>query len=169
VARIVEGLTPTQRARFVFQAPPNNFQDFEQLVVLDRNITYANQTRKIPAATVRADAVETHATKSTPFAVLFPSRAGSPLLGLWTINEHRYNRGRVPQPFQVGDLVYYKNHPISHAGRRIAAKLMPRYKGPFKVDRFLTPVTVRLVMPTTGQFVTRAHVSLLKGGVVQRD
>jgi hypothetical protein len=126
-------------------------------------------------------------------------RAGSPLLNQWTINEllpvkwtkrqlgqkwtqvrqslyksranleHRYNRNRVPQPFKVGDLVYYKNHPISHAGRHIAAKLMPRYKGPFKIYRFLTPVTVRLVMPTTGQFVTRAHVSLLKGGVVQRD
>jgi hypothetical protein len=65
VARIVEGLTPSQRARFVFQASPNNFQDFEQLVVLDRNITYAEKTRKIPAATVRVNAVETHATTST--------------------------------------------------------------------------------------------------------
>jgi hypothetical protein len=51
----------------------------------------------------------------------------------------------------------------------MAAKLMPRYKGPFKIGRFLTPVTVRLVMPTKGQFVTKAHVSLLKGGIGQQD
>jgi len=47
-------------------------------------------------------------------------------------------------------LVYYRNHPVSHAGRKITAKLQPRWKGPFKVDKFLTPVTVRFVDPTNG-------------------
>jgi hypothetical protein len=74
----------------------------------------------------------------------------------------RYNRNRVPQPFRIGDLVYYKNHPISDATRRITAKLLPRYKGPFRVEAFLAPVTVQLVDLGTGRFVTRAHVSLLK-------
>jgi hypothetical protein len=81
----------------------------------------------------------------------------------------RYNRDRVPPPFQVGDLVYYKNHPISHAGRRMAAKLMPRYRGPFRVEVFLTPVTVRLVNPVSGRFVSRAHVSLLRPGARSPD
>jgi hypothetical protein len=80
---------------------------------------------------------------------------------------NRYNRNRVPQPFQ-GDLVYSRN-PVSHTGRQITAKLMPRYKGPFKVGKFLTPVTVRLVDPTNGNFVTRAHVSLLKPGPSVQD
>jgi hypothetical protein len=83
--------------------------------------------------------------------------------------ERRYNKNRVPQPFKIGDLVYYKNHPISHAGRQIAAKLMPHYKGPFKVDRFLTPVTVSLGDPVTGRLITKAHVSLLKAGRVPID
>jgi hypothetical protein len=82
---------------------------------------------------------------------------------------NRYNRNRVPQSFKEGDLVYYRNHPISHAGRQITAKLMHRYKCPFKVDKFLTPVTARLVDPTTGNFVTRAHVSLLKPGPSVQD
>jgi hypothetical protein len=82
-----------------------------------------------------------------------------------TLVAQRYNRNLVPQPFQVGDMVYYKNHPISHAGRHMAAKLMPRYRGPFRVDAFLTPVTVRLVHPGSGRFVTRAHVSLLKAAM----
>ena len=76
--------------------------------------------------------------------------------------ERRYNLRRRPNPFKVGDLVYYKNHPISHAGKRVAAKLMPRYKGPFRIDAFLTPVTTKLVDPVSGRFITRAHISLLK-------
>jgi hypothetical protein len=91
---------------------------------------------------------------------MFPFRSESPFLNRWKISELlpekvnqkllrqklaavrrslcksqanlalRYNRNRVPTPFKLGDLVYYKNHPISHAGRHIAAILMPRYKGP---------------------------------------
>jgi len=132
------------------------------------------------------------ATKATSFEVIFPFRAGSPLLHKWNILEllpeksnkailkrkwammkqnlansrnnieRRYNRNRQPNPFTVGDLVCYKNHPICHAGKRVAAKLMLRYKGPLKIDSFLTPVTVRLVHPVSGIFITRAHLSLIK-------
>ena len=80
--------------------------------------------------------------------------------------EVRYNQLRKPVPFKVGDRVYYKNHPISKAGQKIAAKLMPRYRGPFEIAKFLTPVTVSLVDPDTKRFVTRSHVSLLKPGTV---
>jgi hypothetical protein len=78
--------------------------------------------------------------------------------------ERRYTQNRRPNPFKVGDMVYYKNHPISSAGKHISAKLMPRYKGPFKIQSMLTPVTVRLSDPVTDRWVTRAHVSLLKPG-----
>jgi hypothetical protein len=81
----------------------------------------------------------------------------------------RYNRSRVPHPFKVGYLVYYRNHPISHAGRLITAKLLHRWKGPFMIDCFSTPVTAKLVEPSTGTFVTRAHVSLLKAGPRLQD
>jgi transposase InsO family protein len=137
---------------------------------------------------------EHEATRATPFSVMFPFRSNSPLLNRWKINEllpekisprmlrrkwsmvkqnlvkshdrlaKRYNSNRKPVPFKVGDLVYYRNHPVSHAGRQVTAKLQHRWKGPFKVSKFLTPVTVRMVETTTGQFVTRAHVSLLKPG-----
>jgi hypothetical protein len=49
-ARIVEGLTPIQRARFVFQTLPTKFVHLEQLAVLDRNVTYADQTREAGGA-----------------------------------------------------------------------------------------------------------------------
>jgi hypothetical protein len=76
--------------------------------------------------------------------------------------ERRYNLRQSPNPFKVGELVYYKNHPISHVGKREAAKLMPQYRGPFRIEAFLTPITVKLVHPPNRQFITRAHISLLK-------
>jgi hypothetical protein len=71
---------------------------------------------------------------------------------------NRYSRNRVPEPSKAGDLVYYRNHPVSHAGRQNTAKLLHRWEYLFNVDSFLTPVTARLVALTTGNFVPRAHV-----------
>jgi len=86
--------------------------------------------------------------------MIFPFRFNSPLLNRSKINEllpekcnkrilkqrwamvkqnllkshanlaKRYNRNRTPVPFKVGDLVYYRNHPVSHARRKITAKLL---------------------------------------------
>lgn len=136
--------------------------------------------------------VEHEATRAAPFSVIFPFRSNSPLLNRWKINDllpekcnkrilkqrwatvkqnllkshaymaKRYNRNGAPAPFKVGDLVYYRNHPVSHAGRNVTAKLFHRWKGPFKIDKFLTRVTARLVDPTTSKLVMRAHVSQLK-------
>jgi hypothetical protein len=47
VGRIVEGLTPVQRARFVFQTAPSTFAHLDQMAVLDRNIAYADSTRRV--------------------------------------------------------------------------------------------------------------------------
>jgi hypothetical protein len=47
VAHIVEGLTPVQRARFVFQTVPSTFAHLDLMAVLDRNIAYADSTRQV--------------------------------------------------------------------------------------------------------------------------
>jgi hypothetical protein len=132
------------------------------------------------------------ATQATPFEIIFPFRVGTPLLHQWGIQElipgkcspqeirrlwsrvksslfrshqiaaNRYNRGRDPQPFKVGDLVYCRNHPLSRAAHKVSAKLSLRWRGPFRIDRFLTPVTARLIDPVKSTYVTRAHLSQLK-------
>jgi hypothetical protein len=142
---------------------------------------------------------EHESTKTSSFRVMFPIRAGSPLTNQWKIQEllpdnvdkrvlerrwaqvrqnlcrsgarveHRYNLRRYPNPYKLGDIFYYKNHPISHAGRREAAKLMPRYKGPYEIVRFLTPVSVSLSDPESSKIVTRAHISTLKPGTVCKN
>jgi hypothetical protein len=53
--------------------------------------------------------------------------------------------------------VYYKNHPISNAGKRETAKLMPRFKGPFGIAKFFTPVTAELVDPESSRYVTKTR------------
>ena len=46
VNNIIEGLAPTQRSSFVFQAMPTNYRDLDQLAILDQNLTLANQQRE---------------------------------------------------------------------------------------------------------------------------
>jgi hypothetical protein len=97
---------------------------------------------------------------------MFPFRAGSPLLHQWHIQDllpvkfttqkihklwgsvrcnlfhshqavaDKYNQGCIPHPFKVGDLVFCKNHPLSHVARKVSAKLFPRWRGPFLNDIF---------------------------------
>ena len=54
----IECLTPTQRARFVFQAPNSSFLQLETLAMVDRNISYADQTRAAQPAGVNISAIE---------------------------------------------------------------------------------------------------------------
>jgi hypothetical protein len=81
VQRIGEGLTPTQGARFVFQVPPSNFMQLEHLIVVDRNIAYADKTRKMSVSTTRAEAVVSNT--STTFVAESSRRPSSkkPLQG----------------------------------------------------------------------------------------
>jgi hypothetical protein len=136
------------------------------------------------------------ATEHTPFEIVFPFRARSPLLK-WKIQEllpekssprqlrckwnevrralqcshlrtvNRYNRGRKPNPLKVGDLVWVKSHPLSKSTQCVSAKLSLRWRGPYKNDAFLTPVTCRLVDPAHAGFFTRARLSQIKAAGLQ--
>ena len=57
---LVEGLTPTQSARFVFQTPPSTFLHLEQLMVVDRNVMYPDHTTTVRSTVVTVSAVECH-------------------------------------------------------------------------------------------------------------
>jgi hypothetical protein len=75
VGRIVEGLTPIQRARFVFQAPPISYAQLELLVIVDRNITYADAVREVPVPTGPSNAIETRAVTATARQVQISKKA----------------------------------------------------------------------------------------------
>jgi len=129
--------------------------------------------------------------KAVPFELMMGFPPNNPLANIWKIGDllpppgtadvkstwaaarrnlirarelvrRKYNKGRVANPFSVGDLVFCKTHPASSALDKRAAKLCHRWSGPHRIVKFLTPVTVRLADPRTGVVFRRAHISQLK-------
>lgn len=78
-----------------------------------------------------------------------------------------YNAHRATVPFKQGDKVFLKDHPVSNRTNKFSPKSAYRFKGPFELVKFYTPVTVELRDPE-GQ-LTRAHVSQLKPSYDQRS
>lgn len=76
-----------------------------------------------------------------------------------------YNLRRRPWKPVVGEKVLVKQHPQSKAIDQFAAKLAPKYDGPFEVIEFVSPVIVRIRGPDKRS--TRvAHLSELKPFVI---
>ena len=129
--------------------------------------------------------------KAVPFELMFGFPPNNPLANVWKIGDllpppdttnvkdtwaaarrnlirarelvrRKYNQGRVPNPFQVGDLVFCKAHPVSSAVDKRASKLSHRWSGPHRILKFLTPVTAQLGDPNSAKVVRRAHISHLK-------
>jgi len=129
--------------------------------------------------------------KGVPFELFLGYPPSSPLSNLWKVSDllpapgstdilsawnaakrnllrsrervrKRYNKGRIANPFKVGDLVFCQTHPISSAVNKKAAKLCYRWSGPHRILKFLTPVTARLGHPDTGEVFRKAHISQLK-------
>ena len=61
-------------------------------------------------------------------------------------NEQRYNRTRNPSPivFEENQIVLLKNYPKSNAARKKCAKLEPKFKGPFKIVKKLSPLNYEI-------------------------
>jgi hypothetical protein len=76
----------------------------------------------------------------------------------------RYNAGRRQVEYKEGDLVLLRLHPLSSKSLGRSAKLDLKWSTPFRIVKFVSPVTVLLANPDTGVIVRRAHVSQLKQG-----
>lgn len=130
--------------------------------------------------------------KNVPYELMFGQRPNNPLSNLWRIEDllpapgavdlkktweaarrnllrareqvrKKYNKGRRPNPFKVGMLVYLETHPLSSAADKRMAKLCHRWTGPHRILRMLTPVTVELgEVGNDGKIFRKAHVSQLK-------
>ena len=128
---------------------------------------------------------------NTPFSLMMTYKPNSPLSNLWQLSDllpdhptpgeiretwsraannlkmshqrlaRKYNSQRRPANFKVGDKVYVRNYPQSRRIDKFAAKLAPRFRGPFSIVSFTSPVSVRL-QDVNGSEI-RAHISQLKG------
>ena len=79
-----------------------------------------------------------------------------------------YNRKRREVYYQVGDLVRRRNHVLSSAEDRFAAKHAPKFIGPVEVIKVLSPV-VYLVKDLNVNRTTKVHVNDLKRFVPPRE
>lgn len=75
--------------------------------------------------------------------------------------ERYYNRRHRDVRFKVGDFVWKRNRVLSSAARHVAAKLAPKYAGPFEVVGVLSPVMYEL-RACDGTDAGRHHANDLK-------
>jgi transposase InsO family protein len=61
----------------------------------------------------------------------------------------------------LGDRVLKRDHPLSSGAKGFAAKLAPKYSGPYTITKVLSPVVYNLQSPS-GQKILRAHIKDLK-------
>ncbi len=85
----------------------------------------------------------------------------------FTRQSHHYNLRRRDWRCKIGDLVMKLEHPLSSAGKGFAAKLAPKYSGPYKVHRIISPVVYDL-KSMDNRIIKRVHVRHLKA-VEQND
>ncbi|XP_071579128.1 uncharacterized protein [Temnothorax nylanderi] len=72
-----------------------------------------------------------------------------------------YNLRRRPRRFRVGDLVLRRQHVLSSAAQNIAEKLAPKFQGPLRVKRVISPVVYELAQ-LNGSTVGKVHVKDVK-------
>ena len=79
-----------------------------------------------------------------------------------------YNRKHREVYYQVGDLVRQRNHVLSSAEDRFAAKYVPKFVGPAEVIKVLAPV-VYLVKDLHMNRTSKVHVNDLKHFMPPRE
>lgn len=78
-----------------------------------------------------------------------------------------YNLRRRPYNPKLGELVYCREHILSDKGKGVSNKLTPKYDGPYKIKRILSPVIVELQGKKKRGENMRVHVKDIK--VVDQD
>ena len=74
----------------------------------------------------------------------------------------RYDAGRKPHTYSVGEMVVYRLHVLSSKAQNISAKLALKWSKPVTVAKVVKPNVVLLANPDTGVIIRRAHVTQLK-------
>jgi hypothetical protein len=74
----------------------------------------------------------------------------------------RYDAGRSPSPYKVGDTVVFRMRLVSSKPNKVSAKLLLRWSRPVIIVKIIRPNVILLADPAAGVIVRRAHVSQLK-------
>lgn len=75
--------------------------------------------------------------------------------------QRHYNLRRRNWAPQIGDKIYIKNHVLSSAENKFNAKLAPKFKGPYRVEGFLSPTIIEIRNLETNKKST-SHIQDIK-------
>lgn len=79
----------------------------------------------------------------------------------FTAQSHNYNLRRREWTCHLGDKVMKREHPQSFAAKSFAAKLAPKFSGPYTVSKIISPVVYDL-KSSTGKNIRHIHIKDLK-------
>lgn len=131
------------------------FLNFGRELELPTNINeLQTPNQKVPSINERVDTLQ----KALKIAKVMLGRAASN-------QQHYYNLRRRDWKPKIGERVYVKEHHLSSAAKGFAAKLAPKYAGPYPVTKIFSPVLVE-VTDERGRR-NRVHVKDLKKGPTQ--
>lgn len=77
-------------------------------------------------------------------------------------NSPRFSDAKVKHPFKVNQLVMVRTHHLSSKIKKQTAKLLMKYKGPYRIIYFTSPVTVILQRVDDLSDVLKSHIIDLK-------
>lgn len=73
-----------------------------------------------------------------------------------------YDRYRREQTYEEKDRVWLRTHPYSKADKSFSAKIAPRWKGPYRVVRKLSPLNYEIVREDSGEDLRVINVAQVK-------
>ena len=76
--------------------------------------------------------------------------------------KRNYDKKRRDMEFREKARVWLRTHPLSNAAKSFAAKLAPKWQGPYRVVRQVGPVNYEVVQEETGLDLRVVHISRLK-------
>ncbi|KAJ8868287.1 hypothetical protein PR048_029803 [Dryococelus australis] len=81
--------------------------------------------------------------------------------------ERKYNQDRVANPYNMSDLVVCRHYVHSRKAEHFSSKLSMPFDGPYKILKFLGPVTVLLGDPANNLSVKKANLSELQQPLIK--
>lgn len=77
-------------------------------------------------------------------------------------NKAKYDQKRRQESYQLYELVLLKAHPLSNAKRKFTAKLAPKWRGPYKIQKKISPLNYKIAHIDNKKDERIAHVEQLK-------
>lgn len=115
--------------------------------------------KKAPGEPSSADRI-THSQRFTKLQDIF-ELVHINLSHAFSVQQHHYNLRRRPWQCHLGDQVLKRDNPLSSAAKGFAAKLAPKYTGPYTVIKVVSP-TVYHLKDGQGKRYLRTHIKDLK-------